>query len=74
MKFLRRYLDEKEPTLKNFAKVVAELTTAEGASLVGVFSPALWATLMHGRSSGSPSTAWSAQDQSKSDSTGPCFP
>jgi len=25
MKFLRRYLDEKEPTLKNFAKVVREL-------------------------------------------------
>jgi hypothetical protein len=25
MKLLRRYLDEKEPTLKNFAKVVREL-------------------------------------------------
>ena len=25
MKFLRRYLDEKEPTLKNFAKVVRSL-------------------------------------------------
>jgi hypothetical protein len=25
MKFLRRYLDEKEPTLKNFAEVVGEL-------------------------------------------------
>jgi len=25
MKFLRRYLDEKEPTLKNFAKVVRRL-------------------------------------------------
>ena len=25
MKFVRRYLDEKEPTLKNFAKVVREL-------------------------------------------------
>ena len=25
MKFLRRYLDEKEPTLKNFAEVVREL-------------------------------------------------
>jgi uncharacterized protein YutE (UPF0331/DUF86 family) len=25
MKFLRRYLDEKEPTFKNFAKVVREL-------------------------------------------------
>ena len=25
MKFLRTYLDEKEPTLKNFAKVVREL-------------------------------------------------
>ena len=25
MRFLRRYLDEKEPTLKNFAKVVREL-------------------------------------------------
>ena len=24
-KWLRRYLDEKEPTLKNFAKVVGEL-------------------------------------------------
>jgi len=30
MKFLRRYLDEKEPTLKNFAKVVAQ---ARGARL-----------------------------------------
>jgi len=25
MKWLRRYLDEKEPTLKNFAKAVREL-------------------------------------------------
>jgi len=25
MRFLRRYLDEKEPTLKNVAKVVREL-------------------------------------------------
>jgi phage regulator Rha-like protein len=25
MKFLRRYLDEKSPTLKNFAKVVRDL-------------------------------------------------
>jgi hypothetical protein len=25
MKWLRRYLDEKEPTLKNFAKVVRKL-------------------------------------------------
>jgi len=25
MKFLRRYLDEKEPTLKTFAKVVRSL-------------------------------------------------
>ena len=25
MKWLRRYLDEKEPTLKNFAKVVRSL-------------------------------------------------
>jgi len=25
MKFLRRYLDEKEPTLKNFAKVLRKL-------------------------------------------------
>ena len=25
MKFLRRYLDEKSPTLKNFAKVVRQL-------------------------------------------------
>jgi len=25
MKFLRRYLDEKEPTLKNLAKVVRDL-------------------------------------------------
>jgi hypothetical protein len=25
MKFLRRYLEETEPTLKNFAKVVREL-------------------------------------------------
>ena len=25
MKWLRRYLEEKEPTLKNFAKVVADL-------------------------------------------------
>ena len=28
MKFLRRYLDEKEPTLKNFAKVVRSLEHA----------------------------------------------
>ncbi len=26
MKWLRRYLDERSPTLKNLAKVVAELT------------------------------------------------
>jgi hypothetical protein len=33
MKWLRRYLDEKEPTLKNFAKVVRELEkpSSEGA-------------------------------------------
>jgi len=29
MKWLRRYLDEKEPTLKNFAKVVRELEQRE---------------------------------------------
>jgi hypothetical protein len=33
MKFLRRYLDEKEPTLKNFAKVVRELDGRLEASL-----------------------------------------
>jgi uncharacterized protein YutE (UPF0331/DUF86 family) len=29
MKWLRRYLDEKQPTLKNFAKVVRSLEERE---------------------------------------------
>ena len=30
MKVLRRYLDEKEPTLRNFAKVVRSLEDSQG--------------------------------------------
>ena len=33
MKFVRRYLDEKEPTLKNFAKVVSSLEQHRGDEL-----------------------------------------
>jgi uncharacterized protein HemX len=33
MKWLRRYLDEKEPTLKSFAKVVQELEARLETSL-----------------------------------------
>jgi len=33
MKFLRRYLDEKQPTLKNFAKVVRSLERRVEGSL-----------------------------------------
>ena len=35
MKFLRRYLDEKEPTLKNFAKVVRTLEQRQRHYLCG---------------------------------------
>jgi hypothetical protein len=34
MRRLRRYLDEKEPTLKNFAKVVRALEGRRGDSLL----------------------------------------